>query len=238
TNSDDRERLVQTAVDQFGRIDGLVNNAGFGQGGPIETVPIVDIRQQFETNVFSLLALTQLVIPVMRKQASGRIVIIGSVAGRIARPFSSIYDATKHALEAFSDGLRNELSPFGIQVVLIEPGFISTEFAEVAGKTAAPILMDPSSPYAPFFAHRESTYNQFRDRAVPPQVIGDEILKAFKATHPKSRYAAPRHARVFLLLKWLLPDGFFDWLWRRQYKLTKESLQAPPAAAAGKSAGS
>ena len=112
----------------FGRIDGLVNNAGFGQRGPIELVPVESIRQNFETNLFSLIALTQLVIPIMREQGKGRIVNVGSVAGRIARPFSSVYDATKHALEAVTDGLRGEMSPFGIRVSLIQPGFILTEF--------------------------------------------------------------------------------------------------------------
>ena len=235
-NPEDRAHLLETTMSKFGRIDGLVNNAGYGQGGPIETVSIDDIRQQFETNVFSLLALTQLVIPLMRKQGSGRIVIVGSVAGRIARPFSSIYDATKHALEAFTDGLRNELAPFGIDVVLIEPGFIGTEFAEVAGKTAEPVLSDKNSPYAPFFEHREATYKQFRRQAVSPQVIADVIDRAFIAVSPKSRYSAPAHAKLFLLAKWLLPNSVLDWLWRRQYKLTKETLQASLPSAKGKSA--
>src|SRR5438128_3655159 len=124
TNATDRERIVNETLAAFSRIDALVNNAGYGQRGPIEMVPIDAIRQNFETNLFSLVALTQLVIPVMRRQASGRIVNISSVAGRIARPLSSVYDATKHALEAISDGLRGELGPFGIKVVVIEPGFI------------------------------------------------------------------------------------------------------------------
>ena len=126
TSQQDRKRLVQETMRAFGRIDGLVNNAGYGQRGPIELVPIEAIRQNFETNLFSLIALTQLVIPIMREQGSGRIVNISSVAGRIARPLSSVYDATKHALEAISDGMRGELAPFGIKVVVIEPGFIIT----------------------------------------------------------------------------------------------------------------
>jgi short-subunit dehydrogenase len=235
-NPEDRKRLIESTQSKFGRIDGLVNNAGFGQGGPVEMVPIDDIRQQFETNVFSLLALTQLVLPHMRKQQSGRIIIVGSVAGRIARPFSSIYDATKHALEAFSDGMRTELAPFGIQVVLIEPGFIGTEFAEVAGKAAEPIMADKSSPYAPFFEHREATYKQFRNRSVSPQVIADVILQAFVSQKPKSRYAAPGHAKLFLFAKWLLPTSVLDWIWRRQYKLTQETLQSSALSVKGKSA--
>lgn len=113
--------LNRRDLKKFGRIDGLVNNAGYATRGPLEIVPVEAIRKNFETNVFALIALTQLVVPVMRAQGSGCIVNIGSVAGRIARPLSSIYDATKHALEAITDGLRGELQPFGIRVALIQP---------------------------------------------------------------------------------------------------------------------
>lgn len=229
TSDPDRRRLVEATLAQFGRIDGLVNNAGFGQGGPVETVPIEKVRQQFETNVFSLLALTQLVIPVMRRQGSGRIVIIGSVAGRITRPFSSIYDATKHALEAFSDGLRNELYPFGVRVVLIEPGDISTEFSEVSWQLAAPILNDASSPYAPFLAHGDATYKESRHSAAAPQVIADLIREALQAARPRPRYRGPLHAKFFLTLRWLMPDRFFDWVIRRQFGLTRENARAAAA---------
>src|SRR5713226_1613636 len=131
TDAQDRARLVEETLRVFGHIDALVNNAGYGQRGPIELVPLDAIRQNFETNFFSLIGLTQLVIPVMRKQRSGRIVNVSSVAGRIARPLSSVYDSTKHALEAVSDGLRGELAQFGIQVAIVEPGFITTEFSSV-----------------------------------------------------------------------------------------------------------
>src|SRR6266571_7361910 len=147
TNEEDRKRLVREALDGFGRIDALVNNAGYGQRGPIELVPIDAIRQNFETNLFSLIALTQLVIPSMRDARRGRIVNVSSVAGRIARPLSSVYDATKHALEAISDGMRGELAPFGIKVVVIEPGFIITEFLGVANEEAREIIEQPG-PYA------------------------------------------------------------------------------------------
>src|SRR4030095_2108290 len=143
TSQQDRERLVQETMRAYGRIDGLVNNAGYGQRGPIELVPIDAIRQNFETNLFSLIALTQLVIPIMRDQRSGRIVNISSVAGRIARPLSSVYDSTKHALEAISDGLRGELAQFGIKVVVIEPGFIITNFLGVATDNARDIIENP-----------------------------------------------------------------------------------------------
>ena len=140
TSPEDRERIVQSTMSRFGRIDGLVNNAGYGQRGPIEMVPIEAIRRNFETNLFSLIALTQLVIPIMRNQGGGRIVNVSSVAGRIARPLSSVYDSTKHALEAISDGLRGELAPFGIKVIIIEPGFITTEFLGIANEVSRDVV--------------------------------------------------------------------------------------------------
>ena len=147
TNAQDRARLLEETLRAFGQIDALVNNAGYGQRGPIELVPLEAIRQNFETNLFSLIGLTQLVIPVMRKQRSGRIINVSSVAGRVARPLSSVYDSTKHALEAVSDGLRGELAPFGIKVVIIEPGFISTEFLDVANGTSREVI-EKDGPYA------------------------------------------------------------------------------------------
>ena len=150
TSEGDRLRIIEETIGAFGGIDALVNNAGYGQRGPIELVPIESIRANFETNLFSLIALTKLVIPIMRRQGRGRIVNISSVAGRIARPLSSVYDATKHALEAISDGLRGELAPFGVKVIVIEPGFILTEFLQTANDSARAIT-EQESVYSPFF---------------------------------------------------------------------------------------
>ncbi len=198
----------------FGRIDGLVNNAGYGQRGPIELVSVEAIRQNFETNLFSLIALTQLVIPIMRAQKSGRIVNISSVAGRIARPLSSVYDATKHALEAISDGLRGELAPFGIKVVVIEPGFIITEFLGVANETAQPII-DNAGPYAESFERVNGAVQRLRKMAGRPEDIAEVIFKALSAPRPRTRYAAPGHARFALALKRLLPSRLFDYVLSR-----------------------
>jgi NAD(P)-dependent dehydrogenase (short-subunit alcohol dehydrogenase family) len=214
TSAPDRERLVQDTMRAFGRIDGLVNNAGYGQRGPIELVSVEAIRQNFETNLFSLIALTQLVIPIMRAQKSGRIVNISSVAGRIARPLSSVYDATKHALEAVSDGLRGELAPFGIKVVVIEPGFILTEFLGVANETAQPII-DNAGPYAESFERVNGAVQRLRKLAGHPEDIAEVIFKALSAPSPRTRYAAPGHARFALALKRLLPSRLFDYVLSR-----------------------
>ncbi|HEV8482037.1 MAG TPA: SDR family NAD(P)-dependent oxidoreductase [Blastocatellia bacterium] len=224
TSAEDRERLVRESLGVTGRIDGLVNNAGYGQRGPIEIVPIEAIRQNFETNLFSLIALTQLVMPIMREQGSGRIVNISSVAGKIARPLSSVYDATKHALEAISDGMRGEMAPFGIKVVAIEPGFILTEFLGVANERSRPVV-EQETPYTPFFEDFGAGYERLRRIAGRPEDIGELVLKALTADNPRARYAAPRHARVFLALKRWLPERLFDYFVRRQSGISADKLK-------------
>ena len=215
TSAADRERIVQTALAIDGRIDALVNNAGFGTRGPVELVPVEQIRQNFELNLFSTIALTQLVAPIMRRQGRGRIVNVSSVAGRVARPLTSIYDATKHALEAISDGLRGELAPFGVEVVIIEPGFILTEFAQVADVVSQTVLAD-AGPYAPFYADYPQRFARAKRIAGRPEDIAAVIHTALAARRPRTRYAAPRHARLALALKRFLPERWFDYILDRQ----------------------
>jgi NAD(P)-dependent dehydrogenase (short-subunit alcohol dehydrogenase family) len=214
TSQQDRQRLVQETMRAYGRIDGLVNNAGYGQRGPIELVPVEAIRQNFETNFFSLIALTQLVIPIMREQRSGRIVNISSVAGRIARPLSSVYDSTKHALEAISDGLRGELAQFGIKVVVIEPGFIITDFLGVATDNAWDIIENPG-PYTKSFESLSGAIKRLRGLAGRPEDIAEVIFKALTVRSPRARYAAPGHAKFALAVKRLLPSRVFDYVLSR-----------------------
>ena len=209
----DRRRLVTDALRKFGRIDALVNNAGYGTRGPVELVPVELIRRNYETNLFSLIALTQLVIPHLRERGAGRIVNIGSVAGRIARPLSSIYDSTKHALEAITDGLRGELAPFGIDVVLIRPGFILTGFVDAANKASEPVT-ESAGPYAPYFEGFRAGYQRLLNMAGQPDDIARLVEKALTARRPAPRYAAPAHAKLFLFLKWLLPGRVIDWMVR------------------------
>lgn len=213
TDDADRRRLVEATLAKFGRIDGLVNNAGYGTRGPVETVPVEALRRNFETNVFALVALTQLVLPTMRAQGAGCVVNIGSVAGRIARPLSSIYDSTKHALEALTDGLRGELKPFGVRVTLIRPGYIVTEFVEAAN-AASDRYIEESGPYQPFMAGFRLGYQKLRRVAGHPDDIAWLVARALASDDPAPRYAAPAHAHLFLLLKWLLPDRLFAHLTR------------------------
>lgn len=205
TNAADRGKLVAAARQKFGRIDGLVNNAGYGTRGPVEIAPVELIRKNYETNVFSLIALTQQVLPEMRERGSGCIVNIGSVAGKIARPLSSIYDSTKHALEALTDGLRGELKPFGVRVTLIRPGFILTEFVEAANAASADVVAQ-AGPYAPFYKGYQDSTKTMRRIAGEPDDIARLVEKALVSDHPAPRYNGPFHAKIFLFLKWLLPD--------------------------------
>ncbi len=216
----DRRHLIERTLHVYGRLDALINNAGYGQRGPIECVPIEAIRQNFETNLFSLIALTQLVIPILRTQGRGRIVNVSSVAGRIARPFSAVYDATKHALEAISDGLRGELAPFGIHVIVIEPGFIRTEFLHVAQDVSRPVL-ERAEPYAPFIADLDRWYERWQRWAGRPEAVAAVIRRALTDEPPRPRYAVPGHAHLLLALKRWFPESFFDRLLRQQMGLVR-----------------
>lgn len=213
TSDANRRQLVAATLTKFGRIDALVNNAGYGTRGALEMVPVDAIRKNFETNVFSLLALTQLIVPHLRERGSGCIVNIGSVAGRIARPLSSVYDATKHALEAFTDGLRGELQPFGVGVTLIRPGFIKTDFIAAADK-ASDQFMDNIGPYAPFWKHTRDGVQRLRSVAGEPDDIARLVEKALVSDNPAPRYSGPFHAKIFLLLKWLLPTRTLEYVLR------------------------
>jgi short-subunit dehydrogenase len=219
-----REQLVNETLKATGRIDLLINNAGYGQRGPIEIVPLEAIRQNFETNLFSVIGLTQLVIPVMRKQNGGRIVNISSVAGKVARPLSSVYDATKHALEAISDGLRGELAPFGIKVVVIEPGFIITEFLGVANHISKPVI-EKESPYKLFFEGSTEGFKRLRKMAGTPDDIARLVHIAVTSDNPRARYAAPRHAKLAIALKRLLPEKIYDSILNKQSGMTVDKTK-------------
>jgi NAD(P)-dependent dehydrogenase (short-subunit alcohol dehydrogenase family) len=201
------EHLCRAVVDEIlyreGRIDALVNNAGYGANGALEDVPDEEARHQFDVNVFGLMYLTRLVLPHMRGQGSGRIVNISSIGGKLVMPMAGWYHASKFALEALSDALRLEVEPFGLDVVVIEPGGVLTEFADIAKENLLGI--SGAGPYA----------GQAR-----------LIAKALESPRPKTRYAAPCHAKVFLFLRWLLPDRLFDKMLRGQMRgLAKEKTK-------------
>ncbi len=185
------EASCAAAVDhvsrQAGRMDALINNAGYGVFGPLEDIPLQEARAQFETNVFGALRLCQLVIPAMRRQREGRIVNVSSIAGRIVAPSSGVYSASKFALEALSDALRVELRPWNIKVVLIEPGSVNTHFADAAAGRARRISSE-ASPYAASLKNFEYYQGAYTPAAPGPEVVAKVIYKALTARHPAPRY--------------------------------------------------
>lgn len=205
------EALVQRVIAEQGRIDVLVNNAGYAIYGSVEETRIEDARRQFEVNLFGLARLTQLVLPHMRAQASGTIVNMSSVGGKIYTPLGAWYHATKHALEGWSDSLRLELAAFGIHVVLIEPGLIGTEFGDVM---LAPMLeRSGQGPYGQMAQRMAEASQANYDKpgaSSPPSVITNLILQAIRSPRPKTRYAGGKLAKPMLFLRWLLSDRLFD----------------------------
>jgi short-subunit dehydrogenase len=207
---------VDAIIKQEGRIDVLVNNAGFGHYGAVEDVSMADAKYQFEVNVFGLARLTQLVLPCMRKQQYGKIVNVTSVGGKIATPLGSWYYASKFAVEALSDSLRLEVKGFGIDVVVIEPGGIKTEWQGIADNNMQKV--SGKTAYGPMAAKASKIVADMQDKFPGPQLIADLILKAITTRNPKARYSAGYLARPMIFIKWLLSDSMFDKLILSQMK--------------------
>jgi NAD(P)-dependent dehydrogenase (short-subunit alcohol dehydrogenase family) len=213
------EESMQSGIEQIlaeeGRIDVLVNAAGYGSYGALEDVPLSEARNQFEVNLFGAARLTQLVLPLMREQRSGTVVNITSMGGKIYTPLGAWYHATKHALEALSDCLRMELKPFGIDVVVIEPGGIRTEWPGIAAQKVRAV--SGTGPYAPQGnAVADSLASESTQRrSSPPELIAKTIAKAVTARRPKTRYAVGYGAKPMIFLHDVLPDSAFDAFIRR-----------------------
>ncbi len=211
TKSDDNERVVDQIIDAEGRIDVLINNAGFGLYGPVEDVSIDDARYQFEVNLFGLADLTQRVLPHMRAQGSGRIINTSSMGGKIFTPLGAWYHATKHALEGWSDCLRIETAPFGIQVVVIEPGGVKTEFADVLGRQLEKYYGNSAydDQMKPFIDMMGDD-NPMLDRMTEPEVLGKVFVEAATTRKPKRRYVKGYGARPALFIRKWFGDGAYE----------------------------
>jgi short-subunit dehydrogenase len=210
-------------------IDVLINNAGFGVLGPTSEITEADMRRQYETNVFGLMNVTRAFLPRMRERRAGRIINVSSVGGRITLPFFGVYSSTKYAVEALSDALRYELRAFGIDVALIEPGVIRTDFEATA---ASALDTMAAGPYGRALA-RYDQMSKATDRfASNPIVVAKAIARAVQARRASARYVAPRRTNVFLLLNALLPTVIWDWTMRKVAYLTPRALDvARPAPA-------
>lgn len=210
---------VRRVLDEQGRLDVLVNNAGYGSYGALEDVSLDEARRQFEVNVFGLARLTQLVTPTMREQGSGRIINVSSVGGRFYEPFGAWYHATKFAVEGLSDSLRMELKPFGIDVVVIQPAAIVTEWNTIARDS----LLERSGETAyGSYAKRAHRVMAAADKpgtmmANTPDVVGRKIAKAATVKRPAARYPVGKGARAVTTGRDLLPDAVFDQIVSRTY---------------------
>lgn len=203
---------VDTVIGEHGRIGALVNNAGYGEYGAIEDVPIDRVRRQFETNVFGLARMCQLVLPSMRGAGRGRIVNIGSMGGRVTFPYGGYYHATKHAVEAISDALRYEVAPFGVQVSLLEPGPITTEFGDTISSTLGDATRDDSPYRDQAMAFDKAAADLYGNRAlsVGPDAVARVVERALTARRPLARYVVPERTRALIATRALLPGRAWD----------------------------
>jgi NAD(P)-dependent dehydrogenase (short-subunit alcohol dehydrogenase family) len=220
------ERSMHDAVAAIEAAEGavgvLINNAGYGQEGPVEEVPMAEIRRQFETNVFGLTRLTQLVLPGMRRQGWGKIVNLSSIGGRLTFPGGGFYHATKHAVEALSDALRFEVRGFGIDVVVIEPGPIKTQFGATAVNSIGAACAK-ESPYARFndvvaAKVREAYEGPMGRLAAGPEAVAKVIEQAITTRRPRTRYIVTAVGRFIVGLRRLLSDRAFDAFLRTQFE--------------------
>jgi NAD(P)-dependent dehydrogenase (short-subunit alcohol dehydrogenase family) len=210
TDEDSIVNCVKAIRDKEGRIDVLVNNAGYGSYGAIEDVPMEEARRQFEVNIFGLARLTQLVLPGMREKGFGKIVNISSMGGKVFTPFGGWYHATKHALEGWSDCLRLETKAFGIDVVVVEPGGIKTPWGIIAAENLK--KTSGSGAYAEAANKTaEGTAKMYSsNRLTKPEAIGKVILKAVTARKPKRRYVKGMGARPALFVRKWFGDGLYE----------------------------
>jgi NAD(P)-dependent dehydrogenase (short-subunit alcohol dehydrogenase family) len=211
TISESIAEFVNAVVDAEGRIDVLVNNAGYGSYGAVEDIPLAEARRQFDVNLFGLSEMTTATLPTMRAQRSGTIIHIGSIGGKMWSLLGGWYQASKYALEGLADCTRNELRPFGINVVVIEPGGVKSEWREnVIG------IIKNTSGRGPYKKLADAAVKFFEDAEaleIGPKSIADVIVKASQSKRPKARYVVPVHFKLVLLLKVLLTDRMFDRLW-------------------------
>jgi NAD(P)-dependent dehydrogenase (short-subunit alcohol dehydrogenase family) len=206
---------IQAIVSKANSIDVLVNNAGYALTGAFEDLAIEEIKAQYETNLFGLIRTTQAVLPIMRKQKSGIIVNISSGAGRFGYPAGSAYVSTKFAVEGLSESMAYELEPFGIKIIVVEPGVIKTNIAN--GMVIAKKSQNPNSPYSQIMQKMSTSFEHMLDNASSPDVVAKVVLKAVTAENPSLRYLAGKDAEMWLEAKRNMSDDEF-------YKMMKQSF--------------
>ena len=225
TDEHSMSAAVQRVTDAEGAVGVLINNAGYSQSGAVESVPLDDVRRQFETNVFGLIRMCQLALPGMRERGEGTIVNIGSMGGRLTFPGGGIYHATKYAVEAISDALRFEVRGFGVHVVLVEPGLITTNFGEVAAGSVD-AAAEADGPYTDFNRHvAKTTADAYKGPMVKlgggPEKVADAIAKALSSKRPKARYPVTASAHLLINQRRFTPDRVWDLMMRSQFPTPK-----------------
>jgi NAD(P)-dependent dehydrogenase (short-subunit alcohol dehydrogenase family) len=224
TDEESRRAAVQRVIDAEGAVGVLINNAGYSQSGAVESVPIEQVRQQFETNVFGLLRMCRLVLPGMRAQHWGKIVNLSSMGGRLTFPGGGIYHASKYAVEALSDAMRFEVRGFGVDVIIIEPGLIVTNFG---GTAAGSVQADgDDGAYAEFNRHvakltEEAYKGPMAKLGAGPEAVATTIAGAIAAKRPKARYPITPSARLMIGQRRIVPDRVWDLLMRTQFPTPK-----------------
>ena len=221
-----KEKNIDDVVNQImkerSRVDVLINNAGYGLWGAVETISIDEAKRQFDVNIFGLAYLTKKIIPIMRKQKSGKIINMSSMGGKVYTPFGAWYHATKYALEGWSDCLRIELKSFGIDVILIEPGVIKTEFQDVMMDST--VERSIGTPYEKKLKALEKATQEMYARGIgsPPSTITKLIIKAINSHNPKRRYVGGLFAKPMLFIKKWFGDKMYEKAIMSQIKKAKK----------------
>ena len=224
-----KAKLVVDGLTGGRGVDVLVNNAGFGLIGPLSEIPDGELRRQYDTNVFGLMAVTRAFLPAMVDRRAGRVINVSSVGGRMTFPFMGAYNSTKYAVESLSDALRWELRPFNIDVALIEPGVINTNFANVAMDSTSQYA---DSAYGPAIAKADKLRARMESTAVGPIHVARAIERAIRARRPSARYIAPRITWMALFFKAITPTRVWDWTMRKFafLGLVEKAVKAPAGA--------
>ena len=209
------KNAVQSILSEVGRIDVLVNNAGYALNGAFEDLTMDEIKAQFETNLFGVIRTTQAILPIMRKQEFGIIVNMSSGAGRLGYPGGSAYVSTKFAVEGLSESMAYELEPFGIKVVLVEPGVIRTNFANAM--VVAKKSQDPNSPYSQIMQKMATSFEHMMENGSSPDLVAKVVLKAVTSENPSLRYLAGKDIETWMEGKRNMSDEEF-------YKMMKQNL--------------
>jgi NAD(P)-dependent dehydrogenase (short-subunit alcohol dehydrogenase family) len=213
TDSNSVDNAIKSIMDQSGRIDVLVNNAGYGLVGAFEELSMEEIKQQYETNLFGVMRVTQAVLPIMRKQKNGIIVNMSSGAGRFGYPNGSAYVSTKFALEGLTESVAYEVEPFGIKIVLVEPGFVRTNFSNVVAKKS----QSTNSQYSKMTEKMAASIEQMKLKSSPPELVANVVLEVVTSKNPNLRYLAGKDVEKWMEQKKNMSDEQF-------FSMIKQSL--------------